>query len=52
MIRYEADKSDTPKTLNANEARQAEPRHNVRYVLAISLALVVVLFAILFLSYQ
>jgi len=39
------------RVLNETEARQAVPVGHMRYVLAISLALVIVAFAVIYLSY-
>jgi len=40
-----------PAVLNETEARQAVPVGHMRYVLAISLALVIVAFAVIYLSF-
>jgi hypothetical protein len=42
----------TPKTLDPTEARQGETTGRIRYVLAISLALCVVAFAIFYFVYM
>jgi hypothetical protein len=45
------DHMSQPPDLSANRARQGVTGHNVRYVLMISIALIVVLFAILWWVY-
>jgi hypothetical protein len=43
---------DTHKTLNPTDARQAVPTGRVRYILAVSLALCLVAFAIFYFVYM
>lgn len=50
---YGAPKSDGPVVEEpTNNARQGATGHNVRYVLAISLVVLIALFAIIYLIYQ
>jgi hypothetical protein len=48
----QASRPDTQKTLDTTEARQAATTGTVRYVLAVSLALCVVAFAIFYFVYM
>jgi hypothetical protein len=50
--RHEEPGRDGRQVLNANEARQAKPMGVMRYVLTISLALVVIGFAIAYLAHH
>jgi len=45
-------RDEPQQEISINDARQATPLGHVRYVLGISLALVVVLFAIIYFSYS
>ena len=47
-----SDRGHAPKTLEQTEARQAVKTGHVRYVLAISLALCVVAFAVFYFVYM
>jgi hypothetical protein len=49
---WEARNRDQGKEISVDDARQAVPLGHIRYVLGISLALVVVLFAIIYFSYS
>jgi hypothetical protein len=49
---WEARDREQGKDISVDDARQAVPLGHVRYVLGISLALVIVLFAIIYFSYS
>lgn len=49
---YNWEARDQGKDISVDDARQAVPLGHVRYVLGISLALVIVLFAIIYFSYS